>query len=635
MNFKQIETYHKAFFLNQSTIEEVSKNKDFFDTIVNRGEYLKRGEIIFDDSLDMEAVSEPYALNKDNLMESPNNDLEWCYMVSRNGYLLDLGILYAYTKETIYFDLWKKYLFSFIEWQEMSPNVWRSLDVGLRLTNWMKSFIYISDLEDKLSKAEKIKLEEAILKQVTYLKNNFPQKNYLSNWGVLAITGVLSTHQLLPELVDEELEGWAWEVLTEALTIQFYDDGIHWEQSPMYHHEVLMCVLQLWLNSHYLNQQFPSKIQAVLERGIRASYYYCDQYFKLLALHDSDAVDFTYIYNIYELSGFLELDMKKTPGIFYTGKKVTSKPANRLPSLFKTGESGFLAYKDSNSYFTLFNGRHGSGHGHASLGSLTFNYQGREIVQDPGRYSYLEVPLRRYLKEEFSHSSLMVDNTPLTQIESSWSYHTMAEPIFHKCWENEEQVMFEISWQGSIGESLVIFKRTLIYFKKLVVLMVVNTTDCFGEHELSTRYQMGGDLQLAEDQTCVLLKETPFALNVGDQGKIIINSKVFSPKYNETNQYEELLLQQSFSNRLVSYECFYPFDQVEIEKINCYQNKSAELSSELLYFGVRITQKEEGEMYEYYHSSYDTFRGDKLYLGEQGRFLYGKDKIYREKLGES
>ncbi|WP_429976143.1 hypothetical protein [Enterococcus sp. DIV0086] len=59
----------------------------------------------------MEAVSTPYGLELANLMESPNGDLEWCYMVSRNGYIVDLGILYAYTKEEKYFDLWKKYIF--------------------------------------------------------------------------------------------------------------------------------------------------------------------------------------------------------------------------------------------------------------------------------------------------------------------------------------------------------------------------------------------------------------------------------------------------------------------------------------------------------------------------------------------
>lgn len=93
MDFKLIEKYNNEFFKNQSIKEEVSKNRIFFDTIINRGNYLKKGQIIFNDSLDMEAVSTPYNLDLTNLEESPNGDLEWCYMASRNGYLVDLGIL--------------------------------------------------------------------------------------------------------------------------------------------------------------------------------------------------------------------------------------------------------------------------------------------------------------------------------------------------------------------------------------------------------------------------------------------------------------------------------------------------------------------------------------------------------------
>lgn len=634
MNFKQIKYYHEQFFLNQLPSEEVQKNYHFFEQIMNRGQFLKIGQIIFDDPLDMEAVSTPYDLNLDNLMDSPNGDLEWCYMVSRNGYLVDLGILYAYTNEEDYFELWKKYLFSFIQWQEKSPHTWRSLDVGLRLTNWMKSFIYISDLADRLTKEEIKQLEDAITRQVTYLENNFSQKNYLSNWGVLAVTGILATSQVFPELVEEKTVKWGWQTLNDALEIQFYDDGIQWEQSPMYHHEVSMCVWQLWLNSQYLNQTFPEKIQSILQKAIVASYYYCDQNYGLLPLHDSDAVDFTYIYNLYQLSGFLDLKMEMNPGIFYIGKEFPIKNTMTLPELFPTGESGFLAYKDDDFYFTLFNGRHGSGHGHASLGSLTLHYQGKELIKDPGRYTYVEHPLRYQLKEETSHSSLMIDETPLTKIASSWTYDTMAEPIFHRSIENDEQVIFEVSWQGRLEKGLVIFKRKIIYFRQLKTLLVINTTDCLGHHQLSTRYQIGDTIKLEKQNNHLKFQTTPFSIYSTTQASITINDKIWSPKYNEQSQHEEILLNQSFKDKLVSYECIYPSDEIELARIDCFQNNQTKPCEDSSYFGIKITHKKEYKNYEYYHSAYDTFIGDKLYWSKQGRLLYGKDKLYVEKIGE-
>lgn len=634
MNFERVNQYHQKFFLDQTLEKEVEKNTLFFETIYKRGELLKQGQIIFDDPLDMEAVSTPYLLNLANLLESPNGDPEWFYMVSRNGYLVDLGILFAYTKEEIYFEVWKKLLFDFIEWQESSPHVWRSLDVGLRLNNWMKSFIYFSNLQDRLTNIEKIKIEEAITKQIIYLKENFPTKNYLSNWGVLAIVGILATAQLLPELVSTEVERWGWHTLKEALKIQFFDDGIHWEQSPMYHHEVVMCVWQLWLNSQYLNLPFEDEIEDILQKAIRASTYYCDQNFGLLPLHDSDAVDFTYIYNLYSLSGFLDLEMNQNPGIFYIGKKFEVRDLKPLPTLFSTGESGFLAYKDSNIYLTLFNGRHGSGHGHASLGSLTLKYKGKELFKDPGRYTYMEEPLRINLKEEYYHSSLMIDETPLTQVSGSWTYDSMAEPLFHHAVENTEQVVFEIAWKGNIDGKIVIFKRKIIFLKEFTVFLVINTSEHNGRHSLTTRYQMGDELDFDLEGSNIRLKGSPFVLKGNEQAMIALNNKVWSPKYNESDYYKELTLKQNFENYLVSYECLYPEQEIAIEKIDCYQNKQLNASPDEFYFGLKLTRLKDQSINEYYHSSRDTFLGDKLYISKNGRLLYGKDKFYKEKIGE-
>lgn len=634
MNFEQIKRYHEAFFLEQQIEEEVQENAHFFSKIIQRGQYLKEGQIIFDDPLDMEAVSTPYELNLTNLLESPNTDLEWCYMVSRNGYLVDLALLYAYTKEEEYFELWKKLLFSFIEWQESSPHVWRSLDVGLRLNNWMKSFIYISNLETRLTQAELKTIEVAIMKQVNYLENNFPPKNILSNWGVLAITGVLATAQLLPELVEQETTFWGWRTLQDALELQFYDDGIHWEQSPMYHHEVTMCVWQLWLNSQYLNQVFPDTIQKILQKAIQASYYYCNQNYSLLPLHDSDAVDFTYIYNLYKLSGFLELPMTTNPGIFYIGKEFKLEKPVLQQARFEVGESGFLAYKDQEIYLTLFNGRHGSGHGHAALGSLTLHYQGKELIKDPGRYTYLEHPIRHQLKAEFSHSSLMLDQTPLTQIASSWTYDAMAEPNFHRSLENEEQVIFEVGWHGKVNQKLVIFKRQIVYFKKTKVILVINTTHCEGTHQLNTRYQIGDEIEIIERKNELALKPIPFVLRVGQASCVTIQNKVWAPKYNEQSMHQELLLEQSFKNQLVTYECFYPVDQVKLEEVSCYQNQQVEPCEAVFYFGLKIIEKNKKQVYEYYHSAFDTYKGDKLYVSETGRQLYGKNKLYLTEIGE-
>lgn len=228
----------------------------------------------------------------------------------------------------------------------------------------------------------------------------------------------------------------------------------------------------------------------------------------------------------------------------------------------------------------------------------------------------------------------MIDERPLTQIASSWTYDAMSEPIFHRSIENDEQVIFEVSWQGRLEKGLVIFKRKIIYFRQLKTLLVINTTDCLGDHQLSTRYQIGDTIKLEKQNNHLKFQTTPFSIYSTTQASITIKDKIWSPKYNEQSQHEEILLNQSFKDKLVSYECIYPSDEIELARIDCFQNNQTRPCEDSSYFGIKITHKKEDKNYEYYHSAYDTFIGDKLYWSKQGRLLYGKDKLYVEKIGE-
>ena len=57
-----------------------------------------------------------------------------------------------------------------------------------------------------------------------------------------------------------------------------------------------------------------------------------------------------------------------------------------------------MAYKAEDIYFTLFNGLHGSAHGHASTGGFTLQLQGDDLFSDSGRYSYVNKSERLQLK---------------------------------------------------------------------------------------------------------------------------------------------------------------------------------------------------------------------------------------------
>src|SRR5699024_1889950 len=64
----------------------------------------------------------------------------------------------------------------------------------------------------------------------------------ISNWGVIEYHGLFELAVTLPQ--SPQTKKWiklALSRLEKMIEIQVLDDGVHWEQSPMYHNEVLHC----------------------------------------------------------------------------------------------------------------------------------------------------------------------------------------------------------------------------------------------------------------------------------------------------------------------------------------------------------------------------------------------------------
>ncbi|HHX0198130.1 TPA: heparinase II/III family protein, partial [Enterococcus faecalis] len=80
-------------------------------------------------------------------------------------------------------------------------NVWRHLDVGIRVMNWMKSLTYISIADYKQLGIDKV-LRNALLVNLEYLERSYIDKYRLSNWGVLVTGGMAAMDLFLPELVN-------------------------------------------------------------------------------------------------------------------------------------------------------------------------------------------------------------------------------------------------------------------------------------------------------------------------------------------------------------------------------------------------------------------------------------------------
>nr|WP_278679042.1 heparinase II/III family protein [Clostridium paraputrificum] len=650
INFNLLNKYSNDFlsynwksFVKENSKEEIKRAK-------LQGDLLCNNIIIYNDPMDMEVTSIPYTFNGVEWNRSANLDPEWTYMLNRNGFMIDLAVAYRLTEEKKYLEKWKGYLFNFIKYNgipsEYNKDSWRSLDTGIRLSNWMRSLIYLgSDLE--LTEEEIKKFEKSLKIHLEYLYKAYTPKQLLSNWGVLLITGVLSVSILFPELVDNEHRKWAWDLLEDQLDIQFYQDGVQWEQSPMYHHEVILSTAYVMMHCEYTNHNIPINIREKLKSLVYASQFYIDHNEKLISLHDSDNVDFSYVYSVYRCLGLApEESVKNEKGILFVGSMYKDKYSDlkTIPvnGCFKQIDSGFLAYKDKNNLITLFNGRHGSAHGHAALGSVTINLNRQDIIADPGRFTYQpNSPLRTLLKKQWMHNTVDIDNKEDFKISGDSSYDEVQDPVASIYNQKENFIALEGIWSGKANftenennkiskKNLYTIRRTVFIENKINIAIVFTAIDYPGEHEWRSIYNLHPDVTCTQvgEKAIIESKNMSFVVDSLVRDSFVKSKSIFSIKYNHLCNNDKLVSTCSFIDRDVKVEAFYEKDAVDIKLLYVHQNGKSEQAKKDKMIGFEVKSLNSNVKFSVFYSAFDTFKGDKIYYSYKGQGIYGKLTVF-------
>ena len=650
ITFDLINKYSNEFLSNdwKSFVKENCKKE--IKRAKFQGDLLCNNIIIYNDPMDMEATSIPYKFDGVEWNISANSDPEWIYMLNRNGFMVDLAIAYRVTENKKYIEKWKEYLFKFIKYNgtpsEYNKDSWRSLDTGIRLSNWMRSLIYLgSDLN--LTEQEIEMLEESLKIHVEFLYKAYTPKQLLSNRGVLLITGVLSASILFPELVDEEHRKWSWSLLEDQLDIQFYQDGIQWEQSPMYHHEVVLSSAYVMMHAEYTNHHVPINIREKLKPLVAASQFYKNHNEDLLSLHDSDNVDFSYVYSIYRCLGLAnEVNSENEKGILFVGSmykdKYISYENSSINGCFKQIDSGFLAYKDDNHLITLFNGRHGSAHGHATVGSVTINLNKHDIIGDPGRFTYLyNSPLRTGLKKQWMHNTVDVDNREDFKISGDSSYTEVQDPIGNSYNQKGNYIGLEGVWSGRanvkedhdvLEKNLYTIRRTSFIENKMNIVIVFTAIDYPGEHKWRSIYNIHPTARCIKtgDKAVIESENMNFVVDSLDGEPFIKLTSVFSTKYNQLCNNDKLVSNSSFIDRGIKIEAFYEKDTVKIKPLYVHQNGKSEQAEKDKMIGFEVKSLNSDEEFSIFYCAFDTFKGDKIYYSEKGQGIFGKLTVFNK-----
>lgn len=446
---------------------------------------------LFDLPWDMERTSEPVCFNQEiDWQYQPGDDPEFIYQMNRHRYWICLGQAYAVTKDETYAECFVRQM---LHWIKANPvndetrlTTWRTIEAGLRVGTWIKSMGYMIDspaVTDQVFEA----FWSALVLHGEYLAACDRPFSIKSNWGVLENSGLYAIGKLLEEEPAKyDFARLAKSRLLKQLRIQVMDDGVHWEQSPMYHNEVLLCFMEVLRIAGCYGDELPPQMEERVRRMAYANRIWQKPDKSQPVTGDSDATDLRDVLTIcacwfrdpvLKSGGFERMDFE---GIWDYGIKARQHyqdldSADPDETFFWLQESGnwYLRsdWGEQADYLHVRSGSLGGGHGHFDKLHLDLTVGGEDFLIDPGRYTYVDGRERRELKGSRSHNSLLVDRNDYSTCLDAWDVAGLPLPVNGSCCRKAPYTLIQCGHLGYIGQGIFLNRRILAIGTKLILVM--------------------------------------------------------------------------------------------------------------------------------------------------------------------
>lgn len=597
---------------------------------------------------DMERTFIPYTFTKDIIWDkAPNNDEEWIFMLNRHRYWITLGQAYVLTKDEKYTKTFIRQLTHWIKnvrpVEGTEKTTWRTIEAGIRGENWIKAYSYFSNSEYIDEETTRI-FVESLKEHGEYLYSNYSDARKLSNWGVLESHGLLviglflNDKELSEKYIQESLRR-----LEEQIGLQVMEDGMHWEQSPMYLNEVLHCYLDTINICKRNNIEIPNIILEKTKKLAYANLYMKKPNHKQICQSDSDDTDLrdmltkaAYLFedSVLKFGSYEEIDFESIWDLGYDSIKKYKGIKVKYPEYVSYGfeDSGNYymrsGWSEHDNYMYFHCGTLGSGHGHADLLHISVFANGEDYLIDPGRYTYIEGnEEREYLKSCKAHNTTIVDDEEFTKLNGSWSYNSVATPIKHPFISKDAYDYLEGSHLGYMSKGI-FTNRSVIYIKPDIWVLV----DRFygeGTHKYNQIFQFAKNIELKNEKTICKGNNGVLTLHHINKLDKHIEKKIVSYHYNQIELQDKLITTlkgDGFTSILTVINSSKKESNISIEKIpvrNCNGRVLEDHEAE----AIRIINKENTYILTICHN--EIFKGKKL-LNVYGYHIYGKVVLITE-----
>ncbi len=606
---------YEAWYEKEHVCAHIAGNcREEAEKILAQADRLMAHTFSFEDRWDMEPCCEPFTLKEMIWDRSPNGDPEWILMLNRHEYMNKLLIAGWLTGDKAYVEKLKWFLFHWIQANPILPEgtvTTRTIDTGIRCMSWQYLLLHLLG-ESLMEEREAAGILESMKEQFASLRKRYIGKYTLSNWGVLQTAsicnGYLWFHEYLPS---DGTEDWAWQELERQIGLQVLDDGAHWEQSMMYHMEVLLACMKLlascraWVRIENRTEFWRDTdwLEKAVDRMSRYVLFASGPDHLQIAQCDSDVTDVRDVMvkaavltgdGRYRYAGYDTADLDSAWIFGSAGVTGYSAMAGRKPESLSlaAADAGHIFFRSSweeDSHFTYMKcGPLGSGHGHADLTHISLHYRGCPILVDSGRYSYVEKePLRPFLKSAQAHNVCVIDGESHGRPRGSWGYDSFGQS-FKNYYREQGPVHYgEMAYHGCLmsGEHYLVIRKVMAVDQG--IWMIVNDIRCDGGHEVKEYYHLDSAVQ-----------GTPMGIGTdgagecwrlcsgGDDAMTVLGSRPFeavpcviSKQYNQKEKSTCLVRKTGFTDRITDWTCLFG-EGTEAEKTQVFQYGSSRPETE-------------------------------------------------------
>lgn len=612
--------------------------------IIAHADELMHQTFTFNKTWDMERCLTPYTLPVIDWNTHQNDDPEWCFMLSRTDYLDHLLLASLLTGDIAYADKAKEYI---LNWIAAHPSIvsepsTRTLDTGIRVMNWMEALPYLSMLH-ALTEDELTRITDSMFAQMQYLKENYLPKYKTSNWGSIQTCAIVSVLPFLrADFLSDPLYQWALDEMTLQFSIQVYPDGMHWEQSTMYHIEVLNYGMKA---VHYMGlhlQPCPSAVKEQVYALAKALVGQLTPSGEIETFGDSDRVCARDVLSRAALLfdaptfRFVGLDELDPESLYVLGvpaaQRYATLPASAPQSMHYDGEdSGMYTLRsswDKDASFTMFtNGSLGSGHGHSDNLHLSACYQGDPVLIDSGRFTYREDhPLRVQLKGMAAHNGVMIDDKAYCVPSDSWGYADFGLPLKNYVRHAGNLHYLEGAMLGH--DPLQVWVRKVIVVDP-AIWMIVDEVKCDGAHEAHSRLHFDPAATVSPAGDCHRVATPHAALTLTCPGTVSYTSEPCSLRYNEQQPHTVVHSKTAFTDSatLITTLCG---DGITVQDAPVFQNLTEPTAPDFAQARKFILSPTESYTVAVY--SKEIYRGKKV-LSCEGMPYHAKCVVIHEKDG--